>query len=222
IGKRRLQQWIAADGAVGVDEAKVRIQLLETWALNAAGVAQIDVDVVSESAADMDAREVASVDVIRFQPAGDHFAPIVLRAQAWLPGPIAGLELERAVRRERLMSAFQQRDEIRRDCWAKQRFAPVFDLLIGGVERQTHAEESILADRAIVFETGVGVDLVGGVARQDLAVDTNDGRERERLIEIDAVLLNHDVEAQLFARACPVLLEIEGQLIVAELNFVQD
>src|SRR5690606_5688166 len=66
IGKRRLQQWIAGDGAVGVDEAKIWIELLESGPLDAAGVAQVDVDVVAESAADVDAREVAGVDVIRF------------------------------------------------------------------------------------------------------------------------------------------------------------
>ena len=57
VGRRRFEIGIAGIGAVDVDEAQRRIELLEARPLDAAGVAQIEIDAGRQRAADVDARE---------------------------------------------------------------------------------------------------------------------------------------------------------------------
>ena len=98
VGHCRLEIGIAGVGAVGVEEAQRRIELLETGTLDTAGVADVHLNRFKQRAADVDAWKPLELGGVGFQGSGKDFAAVVLGAHAGLPSPVAGGELICAVR----------------------------------------------------------------------------------------------------------------------------
>src|SRR5690606_620199 len=185
VGDRGPQVRVAAEGARCVEEAERGVQLLEVRPLDAARIAEVEVDILRKLAPRVETGKEAEFGLSGLPARRDDLAAIVLRAHARQPGPVAGAELIGGVGGVGGLLALEASLEIAGPGRAGKRPDRVHRILVAEIDGGAVGQE-MLADRTLEVELDACRGLLAveqrGVAARRIAVGRRHGDDVLRTV----------------------------------------